>query len=52
MDATDLGQFDGAFNSNSSQSNYRAYLDADNSGAIDASDLGQFNARWQVNIFH
>jgi hypothetical protein len=51
VDATDLGQFRSAFNSNSSQANYLSYLDADNSGAIDASDLSQFRSRFNVNVF-
>ena len=34
-----------------SQANYLAYLDADNSGAVDASDLGQFRSRFNVNVF-
>jgi hypothetical protein len=30
---------------------YLSFLDADNSGAIDAMDLGQFRTRFNENVF-
>jgi hypothetical protein len=51
VDATDLGQFRGTFNANSSQGTYIGFLDADNNWAVDASDLGQFRSRFNLSVF-
>jgi hypothetical protein len=50
VDATDLGLFRSTFNANASQANYLWYLDADDSGAIDASDLSQSRTRFNSNV--
>ena len=39
------------FNSGLGNPLYVSYLDADNSGAVDASDLGQFRSRFNLNVF-
>jgi hypothetical protein len=51
VDPTDLTPLRGAFNANSSQSNYIVALDANNDGVIDPTDLNQFRTRFNTNVF-
>ena len=40
-----------AFNRTSADPLYLWYLDADNNGSVDATDVGQFKARFNTNVF-
>ena len=51
MDATDVGQLKASFNRNNTDPLYLSFLDADNSGSVDAQDVSQFKTRFNTNVF-